>query len=454
MAVQTEVPGILWPPIPDRRSAALMAMLFQLDRSQWLTPEELLTAQFQQLDLLVRHAIETVPFYRDRMGCVPDVCDPTVLRQSWSSIPILTRSEVQAAGATLHSRRIPSRHGSVHSLLTSGSTGQPLHCQGTQITQFFWRCMTLRDHQWHRRDFSKTLAAIRFTDQSAAPPEGKTRHDWGPPVNLIRDSGRSAILTTDSTVSQQATWLCQVCPSYLIVYPSNVKALAKWFLEQDRKLPGLIHVRSFGEILEAETRALCQRAWGVPVIDCYSSQEVGYVALECPDAAQNYHVQSESLFVEILDDEGNPCVPGQVGRVVATPLHNAAMPLIRYDLGDYAEVGSPCACGRGLPALKRIVGRQRNMITLPDGQRRWPGLGRGEVLASLPPIQQYQIVQVAIDKIDIRLVQPTHFSDSEEEQIRDHFCKTFGYPFDIQIHYVEKIERSRNGKFEEFISLL
>ena len=77
----------------------------------------------------------------------------------------------------------------------------------------------------------------------------------------------------------------------------------------------------------------------------YSSQEVGYIALQCPEN-ESYHIQAENVLVEILDDDGLPCEPGEVGRVVVTALHNLATPLLRYDIGDYAEVGSPCSCGR------------------------------------------------------------------------------------------------------------
>jgi phenylacetate-CoA ligase len=76
------------------------------------------------------------------------------------------------------------------------------------------------------------------------------------------------------------------------------------------------------------------------------------------------------VLVEILDAQGRPCRPGEIGRVVATPLHNVAMPLLRYELDDYAEVGQACACGRGLPVIRRILGRRQNMLRLPDGGER------------------------------------------------------------------------------------
>jgi phenylacetate-CoA ligase len=104
------------------------------------------------------------------------------------------------------------------------------------------------------------------------------------------------------------------------------------------------------------------------MVDMYTCQEAGYLALQCPDHP-HYHVQSENVLLEVVDDQGLPCAPGEVGRVLVTSLNNFATPLIRYEIGDYAEVGAACSCGRGLPVLKRIMGRYRNLLTLPDGTR-------------------------------------------------------------------------------------
>ena len=106
----------------------------------------------------------------------------------------------------------------------------------------------------------------------------------------------------------------------------------------------------------------------------YSAAEAGYLALQCPQQ-EHYHIQSESALVEVLDEAGNPCRPGETGTMVVTPLHNFAMPLIRYAIGDIAEVGAPCACGRGLPVLARLLGRVRQMLVLPSGARRYGNVG-------------------------------------------------------------------------------
>jgi phenylacetate-CoA ligase len=104
------------------------------------------------------------------------------------------------------------------------------------------------------------------------------------------------------------------------------------------------------EVLDPETCDDCQKYWGGPVIESYSAKEAGTIALQCPEHGR-LHVQSESLLLEILYESGRACAPDKIGCVVISDLHNLALPLIRYEIGDYAEAAEPCPCGRGLPTL-------------------------------------------------------------------------------------------------------
>jgi phenylacetate-CoA ligase len=113
---------------------------------------------------------------------------------------------------------------------------------------------------------------------------------------------------------------------------------------------------SVGEPVTAALRDIVRQAWDVPLKDSYSCEEAGYLAMQCPEQ-EVLHVQSENLLLEVVGNDGRPCVPGEAGRVLVTSLHNFATPLIRYELGDLAEVGAPCACGRGLPVIARVLGR-------------------------------------------------------------------------------------------------
>jgi phenylacetate-CoA ligase len=163
-------------------------------------------------------------------------------------------------------------------------------------------------------------------------------------------------------------------PEYLITVTSNARALARYCGEHGMRPRNLRQVRTYGETLHADIRAICKAAWDVPVIDIYSCAEGGYLALQCPDH-EHYHVQAEGVWLEVLDEKGRPCASGEIGRVVITPLHNFAMPLVRYDIGDYARVGPPCVCGRGLPVITEVMGKTRHMLRLPDGNVRFPRFG-------------------------------------------------------------------------------
>src|SRR6185312_15465562 len=196
---------------------------------------------------------------------------------------------------------------------------------------------------------NESLAVIRhFSGGGADPPDGGRANNWGPATEGVVSTGPAFLLDVKSSLEQQLEWLLRVNPGYLLCYPSVMLGLSTLLRAGGSRVPNLKQLRSFGEILEPDCRAQCEEAFGVKVIDMYSSQEVGYIALECPQEEQ-YHVQSENLFVEVLDEAGRACQPGEVGKVVVTTLHNFAMPLLRYDIGDYAEVGAPCRCGRNLP---------------------------------------------------------------------------------------------------------
>ena len=112
-----------------------------------------------------------------------------------------------------------------------------------------------------------------------------------------------------------------------------------------------------------------------------------------------------------------PAASAMTGRVIVTDLLNFATPLVRYDIRDYAEVGGACPCGRGLPTLKRILGRERNLVIKPDGTRNWPLVGFHQ-FRDIAPIQQYQFIQHDLETIEVRLVSEAPLSKAQEEQAR------------------------------------
>ena len=245
-------------------------------------------------------------------------------------------------------------------------------------------------------------------------------------------------------------WLAERNPDYLLIYPTVLAALLRSLEEDQVTLPRLREVRTIGEVLPDATRDLCLKVAGIPITDLYSSNEVGNIALQCPGSGL-YHVQSESLLVEVLDPHGMPCAPGETGRVVVTALHGFAMPLLRYELRDYAEVGPPCSCGRGLPTLRRIQGRTRNMLVTPLGERRWPLVGFARY-REVAPVRQYQIAQLARDHLEFRLVTDRPLTQEEESSLAAILRANLGDFPRIDFRQMADLPLGKNGKFEEFIS--
>ena len=444
--------GELWPAIPNRKGSQMLALLFQLDKSQYLPPEVILENQFQQINEVFEHAIRTVPFYKKTLKTAGFRKKRGITPEQWQQVPILSRSMLQMNREDLESRNIPAIHGSTHQIQTSGSTGMPIQVTGTDMTQFFWRAFALRDHFWHQRDFSGKMAAIRHVQKGRAEFPGISSSNWGVVTSGVIKTGPAVLLNSSTEISLQAKFLMREEPDYFISYPSNLEALARYFMQEGLHLNKLRAVRALGETLGSEVRASCHEAWGVPLVDMYSAQEIGYIALQCPENKNVYHVQAENLYVEVVDEEGRPCKEGEIGRVLATTLHNFAMPLLRYEIGDYAEVGASCSCGRTLPVLSRVLGRQRNMLVLPNGTKMWPSLGMSTFADKLPIIRQFQFVQKSLDRIEARLVTDRQLSNDETSFFVDVLQKSMNYPFKIELKYVENISRSKGGKFEDFVS--
>jgi phenylacetate-CoA ligase len=438
---------VSWPAVPDNDGALLLAVQFQLAQTQWAAPADIELAQFQQLGNLLKHAYATIPFWRERLEAAGYDQRAETPAPSWfRALPVLARAEVQALGDALLSSRVPPEHGKVARGQTSGSTGRAISFHVTQVSQIFWLAFTLRDHLWHRRDLAGKLAAIRIKVENESGP------GWGPATDVAFHTGPSATLNIRTDIDEQLAWLDLHDPDYLITHPSNLRALVRRAMEKGWRPRRLREARTFAEALPEDLRALCREAWNVKLCDVYSAEEAGYIALQCPDH-EHYHAQAENLIVEVINDRGDPCGPGETGRVVVTTLTNFAMPLIRYEIGDYAVGGAPCPCGRGLPVIERILGRKRNMLRLPNGRRYYPSFPADE-WAGIAPIRQLQVVQRTLEEIELRLVAERPLTAAEEARLAAAFQRTLAHPFRIALAYRDEIGRSGNYKFEDFISEL
>ncbi len=449
LRASSAIPGMVFPALVPPQAQALHALFLQLEQTQWLSARDLRILQNHQLGALLSHVWGNVPWYHQRLtdaGLVAGTIDVS----AWSALKPLTRREVQEAGSALHASSFPKQHGNARHGQTSGSTGEPVVVMQTELDQLFWQAFTLRDHAWHGRDVTGTLCIMRAHVQTT--PDDQWNTGWGAATNAFLGGGRSALLPIDTDVALVPAWLEQRNPDYLLIYPTVLQALLHRLQTQKIALPRLRGIRTISEILPDATRALCREVLGVSVVDLYSSIEVGNIALQCPHSG-HYHTYDENLLIEVVGADGRPCQAGETGRVLVTTLHSFAMPLLRYEMRDYAEVAPPCPCGRGLKTLKRIHGRVRNMVTAPDGSVRWPMLGFSK-FRSVAPVKQYQVIQPALDHLEFRLVTERPLEASEEAQLVAILRDAIGNFSRIDVKYFSDLPQGKNGKFEEFISLI
>lgn len=417
----------------------------ELDQTQWLSRVELERIQFAQLTAIARHFVQASPSFRARLTDAglraDDLGSPEGLRR----LAPLRRRDLRD-GLAIADADVPVAHRPTESMASSGSTGEPVVVRKTAVNALFWYALTMREMFWHQAPFNRRFSAIRATT-----PEQRVLPDWGQPVGLFFETGEAQVLPISSDAAQLLTWLTAFQPHILLVYPGVLSALETAARARGTPLSSLMLIQTVGEMLPADVRALAMKTFGCKVIDNYSAQEVGIVAQQCPDS-DLYHVTDEAVLVEVLDDAGNPCPPGVAGRAVITDLHNLATPIIRYEIGDYVEYAEPCPCGRGLTTLRRIAGRERNLVTLPDGTKHWPLVGFAQ-FRDAAPVLQYQIVQETLERLEMRLVVERPLSASEEDALREIVRSAIGYRFEIRFaYYSDALPRPANGKFEEFVS--
>tara|TARA_R110002124_G_scaffold135570_4_gene298523 strand:+ start:1180 stop:1935 length:756 start_codon:yes stop_codon:yes gene_type:complete len=248
-------------------------------------------------------------------------------------------------------------------------------------------------------------------------------------------------------------WILKTRPGAVTSYPSIAVALGELAEQRGIALPFHTFVGQ-GEVFSDAAKTYLAQSHGLKLIDRYGSSELGVVGAQCPDGSL-HHQFCEASLMEVLDfDDGKSITDGR-GRLVLTPFYNYAMPLIRYENQDQVEVTSdPCVCGRTLPSIQQILGRERHVFTYTDGSRSWPFMLKHEYAPFLPS-RQIQAIQKTPTDIENRFVRDEASSQQVDVPGLQTFLRARLHP-SITIDLVEtpEIPRSASGKYEEWITLV
>jgi phenylacetate-CoA ligase len=425
----------------------LAQLIAQLDKTQWWTVEELQKLQERSLVPLIKHHAKNSSHFSTRLAAQGLTPNSVLSLEGLKRLKPFGKREIQAAGGNFAAKSIPKDHLPLGEAQTSGSTGQPVKLPKGRLTTLYWHAHVIRDHQWYGRDYTGKLASIR-----AGFKEYMEADSWGGPVAALYGSGPAIALPVAMNIDQQLEYLEKFQPNIMIVHAGVLTGFVSEWERKGFTLTELKHVKNIGETVHDSLRERLRAVSGLEIEDNYSCSEVGSIAIQCPTSGL-FHIMHENLVVEILNADGTPTPVGEIGRVVVTDLFNSAAPMIRYDIGDHAEVGPVCTCGRHGTTLKRIMGRDRGLFQRADGTRFWPQAHQYK-LSKFVKLLQWQIVQHAIDDIEYKMVTAEPVVEEQKAAMEQVLGDAMGFPGQVRITVFEGSIPSPNGKYEETICLI
>jgi phenylacetate-CoA ligase len=437
---------------PSVLSNAVWTAYQELERTQWLSADELQRWQFKQLGVLLDHCFKRVPYYQRILADAGFPGRPIQTMDDLRRLPLLTRQLYQTNFADIQASALPAgMELTGKAVFSSGTNGVPLKVLKTSHDTLCWAAFYLRDLEWSGFDPRSRLAAIRLMamsrDDLPAALAGKSAPFWCNFCPSLFENGPSFGMDVRQDPRRQLQWLREINPDYLLSMPTNLDFLAGLVQESNEKLPKLRAIQAFGELLTPEAKERIETSFGVPVKNLYSCNEGGYMASPCPSGT-GLHVHAENVLIEVLDSQDRPCAPGQTGRLVFTSLHNFINPFIRYDIVDDVTLAeNPCPCGRALPLLTRIDGRRHPMLHLANARRK-SSIGITLGLRQVGGVHQFQIVQRAPDHVLLRVVPDQTWDENHAAAMRQVVQNEFESAIRVDVEQMHVIPRPAGGKLK------
>ncbi len=428
-----------------RYAGVFPELLDRLQESQWWTADKIEEYQEENLQKLIRHAYDTVPYYRRAFDSLK--LKPGDIRTSADlpKLPLLTKEDVFRHRDELVSTAYDTKY--LVFCHTSGTTGKSLQFyQEPSAIQFRW-AVWWRHKQRFGVEFDAPYAT--FTGLTAVP-----LNQSKPPFWRENKPMRQTIFTMHHVVPANVPSIVQRLNQgglvYYTGYPSILSLLASMVREQGLTITAPPKVIFTG----AETLYTDQRQTMAEVFQCVVTDQYGF-SEGCGNASRCL----EDLFHEdfefgILErDQPQTTESGdRRGSIIATGFSSFAMPFIRYQVGDVGTWQSTvCICGRHSQVLKQIEGRVEDYVVTPEGRHI---LRFDYIFKDTHQVREAQVVQDRPDGIRIVVVRRPGYSNADEILIRDEIKRRVSDRLMVSFDYVDEIPREANGKFRAVKSLL
>ncbi|HKZ79600.1 MAG TPA: hypothetical protein VJ124_15095 [Pyrinomonadaceae bacterium] len=432
-----------------------------MQRTQWLTAEELQARNNARLSAILKHAAENVPFYArayKRLGLASYELRNV---KDLSRLPVLTKADYRNSKPDeFYAKNVPDYRALERT--TSGSTGEPFQfCLDRRAMSMIFASHLFYD-SWH--DLRPFDRSVRI---AAAPPPPSPLSPHTPAAIRLRQTITTQLQNLYERWTQERISVWEVDseralsiwrrmeafrPKFVMGYTSTLAAIADELLRCElhlsRPLRGVVTI---AETLSPTRRRLLQEYFGAPIINRYGLREFGsWSAQSCRESPDRFHINTELVVCEILRADDSPCPAGERGRVVLTDLHNYARPFIRYDTGDLAVAHSgSCACGRGFPLLGEIEGRSHECLRMPSGKEISPVV-LGHYLFvyhdHIDVVRHYQLVQESNSRAKLLVVPDKGWDEYKRDRLRSDLARLVGDELEITVEAVQEIPKEKSGK--------
>lgn len=234
-------------------------------------------------------------------------------------------------------------------------------------------------------------------------------------------------------------------PEFLVGFPSSVFEICQIAKSKNLKYKGIVKVFfPTAETVLTEHREVISEVLGCKLVDQYASSEGAPFILEC--GAGHLHIHPLTGIFEVVNDDLNPA---QSGQMLVTSFTTHGTPLIRYRIGDsitLADNSKKCDCGSIFPLVERIEGRTNDYILSPTHGK----VNLGNISNSTKDtrgIVCFQLTQDKIDHLEVRIVASKDFDKKQEMNFISSLRERIGNNIELDIRYVEAIEKEKSGKF-------
>jgi len=329
-----------------------------LEKTQWYTSDELRELQLELLKKMIRHAYDTVPYYKRLMQELKFSPDDIKCLDDIRRFPVLTKADLKAA----HNDMISTKFSRflLRTAYTGGTTGERIAIKRDLCSIGNEHAFVMRQFDWAGVGLNDRRATIMAHVIGAPGKELERPFVYDA---AMRELFMSTFHLARNTLGVYIDALRCYKVKYVVGYPSAAYVLAKHCLDNKIGIR-LKAVLTTAETLDKVKRETISNAFKCPIYDFYGSSERVCYIHTCEHGS--YHIVPEYGLTELVpaDPPNEDCY-----KIVATGFWNMAMPLIRFDMGDLVRPGiQKCRCKRAFPTIERIVGRKGDVLVTPSGR--------------------------------------------------------------------------------------